>query len=396
MSTLTANSRPLISVIIPTYNRAALLRRAIDSVYAQEGIGGQFDVEVLVVDDGSTDTTAEVAGAYSGLRYVRPSTNKGTSGARNVGLDAASGEYIAFLDDDDSWLPWKLRRQLQTLEEHPEASAAYGQEVKRSDRAVWVWPDPQDAPTGWMYRSLLTTCPVNTSSVMIRRSHLDRAGRFDESLRCWEDYDMWLRLALQGPFRFLPGPAVIYQVAASGRFLSSVLTGESERDLRPIVQAGLERLRSKEAVSEEFRMHVEASVVTRLSGQLLALQEANVLRTYLLRAVQQAPWLTQMPELRWMLSTAAVSTEGSSEPDLDRVREFCAQIKTACAKGGPRQWLAARRLEAEAWRKVAVALAAAPQHAQRQARRAAVRSLAQHPATFGRALLRIFFVGAAH
>ena len=121
-----------------------------------------------------------------------------------------------------------------------------------------------------------------------------------------------------------------------------------------------------------------------------------MLRTYLLRAVQQAPWLTQMPELRWMLSTAAVSTEGSSEPDLDRVREFCAQIKTACATGGPRQWLAARRLEAEAWRKVAVALAAAPQRAHRQARRAAVRSLAQHPATFGRALLRIFFVGAAH
>jgi glycosyltransferase involved in cell wall biosynthesis len=178
MSTLTSNSRPLISVIIPTYNRAALLRRAIDSVYAQEGIGSQFDVEVLVVDEGSTDTTAEVAGAYSGLRYIRPSTNKGTSGARNVGLDAASGEYVAFLDDDDSWLPWKLRRQLQTLEEHPEASAAYGQEVKRSDRAVWVWPDPQDAPTGWMYRSLLTTCPVNTSSVMIRRSHLSCSHGF--------------------------------------------------------------------------------------------------------------------------------------------------------------------------------------------------------------------------
>ena len=125
--------------------------------------------------------------------------------------------------------------------------------MKRCDRAIWVWPDPQDAPTGWMHRSLLTTCPVNTSSVMIRRSHLDRAGLFDESLRCWEDYDMWLRLALQGPFRFLPGPAVLYQVAASGRFLSSVLTGESEHDLRQVVHAGLERLRSKEEVSEEFR-----------------------------------------------------------------------------------------------------------------------------------------------
>ena len=394
MSTLTSHQRPLISVIIPTCNRAALLRRAIDSVYAQEGLGQQFDVEVLVIDDGSTDTTPAVASSYAELRYIRPSTNKGTSGARNVGLDAAAGEYIAFLDDDDSWLPWKLRRQLQALEERSEVSLVYGQEVKRSDRAVWVWPDPQDSPSGWMHRSLLLTCPVNTSSVLIRRSHIDAVGRFDERLRCWEDYDMWLRLALQGPFRFLSGPAVIYQVAASGRFLSSVLTGESERDLRNIVQAALDRLRGREEMSDDFRAHVEAGVVTRIAGQLLALQESSVLRTYLLRAVQQAPWLVRMIELRWMLSTAAVSTVGA-EPDLDGVRDFCAQIKAACAGGGPRQWMASRRLEAEIWRKVAVALAAAPQVAHRQAVKAAVRSVSQHPATFGRALLRIL-VGAEH
>lgn len=395
MSTVTSQHLPLISVIIPTYNRAALLRRAIDSVYAQEGLGQLFDVEVLVIDDGSTDTTSAVASSYAGLRYIRPSANKGTSGARNVGLDAAIGEYVAFLDDDDSWLPWKLRRQLQAIEERSEVSLVYGQEVKRSDRAVWVWPDPQDSPTGWMHRSLLMTCPVNTSSALIRRSHLDRAGRFDESLRCWEDYDMWLRVALQGPFRFLPGPAVIYQVAASGRFLSSVLTGESERDLRNIVQAALERLRSREEVSDEFRARVEAGVVTRIAGQLLALQESSVLRTYLLRAIQQAPWLVRMTELRWMLSTAAVSTGGAMGPDLDAVRDFCSKVKTACAGGGPRQWLATRRLEAEIWRKVAVALSEAPQGGHRQAVRAAVRSVSQHPATFGRALLRIF-VGAGH
>lgn len=393
MSTVTSQHPPLISVIIPTYNRAVLLRRAIDSVYAQEGLGQLFDVEVLVVDDGSTDTTSAVASSYAGLRYIRPSANKGTSGARNVGLDAAVGEYVAFLDDDDSWLPWKLRRQLQAIEERSEVSLVYGQEVKRSDRAVWVWPDPQDAPTGWMHRSLLMTCPVNTSSALIRRSHLDRAGRFDESLRCWEDYDMWLRVALQGPFRFLPGPAVIYQVAASGRFLSSVLTGESERDLRNIVQAALERLRSREEVSDEFRSHVEAGVVTRIAGQLLALQESSVLRTYLLRAIQQAPWLVRMTELRWMLSTAAASTGGAMGPDLDAVRDFCSKVKTACAGGGQRQWLATRRLEAEIWRKVAVALSEAPQGGHREAVRAAVWSVSQHPATFGRALLRIF-VGA--
>jgi glycosyltransferase involved in cell wall biosynthesis len=394
MSTVASQRLPLISVIIPTYNRAALLRRAIDSVYAQEGVGELFDVEILVIDDGSTDTTPAVASSYAGLRYIRPSANKGTSGARNVGLDAAVGEYVAFLDDDDSWLPWKLRRQLQALEERSEVSLVYGQEVKRSDRAVWVWPDPQDSPSGWMHRSLLLTCPVNTSSVLIRRSHVEAVGRFDERLRCWEDYDMWLRLSLQGPFRFLSGPAVIYQVASSGRFLSSVLTGESERDLRNIVKAARERLRSKEEVSDKFRAQVEAGVVTRISGQLLALQESSVLRTYLARAVQQAPWLVGMTELRWMLSTAAVST-GAPELDLDGVRDFCAQIKAACAGGGPRQWTATRRLEAEIWRKVAVTLAAAPKGGHRQAVKAAVRSVSQHPATFGRALLRIF-VGAAH
>lgn len=395
MSTVTSQRLPLISIIIPTYNRAALLRRAIDSVYAQEGVGELFDVEVLVIDDGSTDTTSTVASSYDGLRYIRPSANKGTSGARNVGLDAAVGEYVAFLDDDDSWLPWKLRRQLQAVEECSEVSLVYGQEVKRSDHAVWVWPDSQDSPTGWMHRSLLMTCPVNTSSALIRRSHLDRAGRFDESLRCWEDYDMWLRLALQGPFRFLPGPAVIYQVAASGRFLSSVLTGESERDLRNIVQAALDRLRAREEVSEDFRARVEAGVVTRIAGQLLALQESSVLRTFLLRAIQQAPRLVRMTELRWMLSTAAVSTGLGTGPDLDAVREFCSKMKAACAGGGPRQWLATRRLEAEIWRKVAVALAEVPQGGHRRAVRAAVRSVSQHPATFGRALLRIL-VGAVH
>src|SRR5262245_13913645 len=393
MSTVTSQHPPLISVIIPTYNRAVLLRRAIDSVYAQEGLGQLFDVEVLVVDDGSTDTTSAVASSYAGLRYIRPSANKGTSGARNVGLDAAVGEYVAFLDDDDSWLPWKLCRQLQAIEERSEVSLVYGQEVKRSDRAVWVWPDPQDAPTGWMHRSLLMTCPVNTSSALIRRSHLDRAGRFDESLRCWEDYDMWLRVALQGPFRFLPGPAVIYQVAASGRFLSSVLTGESERDLRNIVQAALERLRSREEVSDEFRSHVEAGVVTRIAGHWFGLRESSVLRAYLLRAIQQAPWLVGTPELRWMLARPAESTGGAMGPGVAGVRDFCSKVKAGCPGGGQRQWLPTRRLEAEIGRKVAVALSEAPQGGHREAVRAAVRSVSQHPATFGRALLRIF-VGA--
>jgi GT2 family glycosyltransferase len=389
MSTLSSNPRPLITVIIPTFNRAELLRRALDSVYAQEGNGQLFDLEVLVVDDGSTDCTIEVVRAYPLIKYICPPANKGTSAARNVGLDAATGQYVAFLDDDDRWLPWKLRRQVQTLEEHPELVAAYGQEIKNSDRAIWVWPEPQDAPSGSIYRSLLTSCPVNTSSVMVRRTAIERVGRFDENLRCWEDYDMWLRVALEGPFRFLAGPAVIYQVAASGRFLSSVATGESERDLQRVVRAGLERLAGRDTVAPAFREHVETSVVTRIAGQLFALQEIGMIRTYLLRAVEQAPWLVRMPQLRWTLSTAAVATGALGERDMDQVRDFCSRMKAAGALGGIRERMAARRVQAEVWRKVAVSLAECPQRQIGLARLAAARSLAQHPATFGRALLRI-------
>ena len=90
------------------------------SVFAQEGIGERFDIEILVIDDGSTDRPP--SSRESIRRSLLPGEREGTSGARNIGLVAESGEYVAFLDDDDSWLPWKLRRQLQVLEEYPEAA----------------------------------------------------------------------------------------------------------------------------------------------------------------------------------------------------------------------------------------------------------------------------------
>ena len=131
----------------------------------------------------------------------------------------------------------KLRRQVQILEARPEIGVVYGQEIKRSTQDVVVWPGDREAPSGWIVRALLSNCPVNTSSVLIRQSAIERIGPFDESLRCWEDYDFWLQLACTEQFQFLPGPAVIYQISSSGRFLSSVVNGESAANLRKVVHA---------------------------------------------------------------------------------------------------------------------------------------------------------------
>lgn len=200
--------------------------RAIDSVLSQEGIGEQFDIEVLVIDDGSTDEIPNVVRRYPGLHYIRRPENHGTLAARNAGLKEAKDRYVGFLDDD-IWLPWKRRRQVQILEARPEIGVVYGQEIKRSTQDVFVWPGDREAPSGWIVRSLLSNRPVNTSSVLIRQSAIERIGPFDESLRCGEDYDFWLQLACTEQFQFLPGPAVIYQISSSGRFPSSVVSGET-------------------------------------------------------------------------------------------------------------------------------------------------------------------------
>jgi len=383
-----ADTLPLVSVVVPTRNRADLLEGALNSVLAQEGIGTDFDIEILVIDDGSTDRTPDLVQAYPEVQYYRGEESRGPSAARNRGVTEARGRYVAFLDDDDTWLPWKLRRQVAVLERDEQIGLVYGQEIKRGNESITVWPDIRDGRTGWMHRSLLTSCPVNTSSAVVRRVVFDRAGLFDESLPSWEDYDMWLRIACHWRFAFVPGPAVVYRVAYSGRFLSCVATGESERALRAVIDSALERLQARESIPENFRRRVEAAVVTRIAGQLSMLGLADAQRTFLLESIRRAPWLVLVRDLRWMLSVSAAAAGSGTGEDLGRVADFCTGIKKA-AGSDPRLWLGARRIEAEAWKRIAVALAGKAERPSAAARRAAVHSLSQHPGAAGKTLLRI-------
>lgn len=197
----------MISVIIPTYNRAETLKEAIDSVLGQS----YREFELIIVDDGSTDQTAEMlAGCEERVRVVRQA-NRGVSAARNAGVAAARGEWLAFLDSDDLWKPRKLEKQMGWLAAHPQVKICHTDEIWIRD-GVRVNPMKKHAkPGGWIFEQCLPFCVVSPSSVVVHRSVLETVGLFDEQLPACEDYDLWLRVAMKYPFGYLPEKLMMKQ-----------------------------------------------------------------------------------------------------------------------------------------------------------------------------------------
>ena len=196
---------PRVSVIIPTYNRSWCLSEAIDSVLSQTF----QDMELIVVDDGSTDETPALLSRYDDrLRCLRQ-TNRGVSVARNHGIQAANGALIAFLDSDDLWQPDKLARQVDFFDRQPDALICQTEETWIR-RGVRVNPKHRHRkPSGWIFEPSLALCLVSPSAVMMRRELLEEMGGFDESLPACEDYDLWLRVSLHYPIHLIDEALVI-------------------------------------------------------------------------------------------------------------------------------------------------------------------------------------------
>src|SRR6267142_1800984 len=177
---------PKASIIITTHNRPHLLPRAIASACAS----GQ-DVEVIVVDDASSDETASICQSTRGITYVRLDRNQGVAGARNVGLVASRGEYISFLDDDDVRLPGSLDAQIEALEREPQAGLIYAraiwgdQQGEPGDRSY-----PLDCPQGDIFWQLLTRNFIPCGSAVFRRSCLTRVGLLNDRIPGLDDWDL--------------------------------------------------------------------------------------------------------------------------------------------------------------------------------------------------------------
>ncbi len=196
---------PRVAVIIPTFNRARQVVEAVESVLRQT----YTDFELLVVDDGSTDDTAERLAPYaSRLRLVRQE-NRGPSAARNRGVAETDSEFVAFLDSDDLWLLRKLERQLAWMRAHPGRLVCYTDEiwirrgVRVNQRKV------HHKHGGMIFAHSLPRCIVSPSSVLMRRQFFEEVGFFDEDLPVAEDYDLWLRAALRTRFGFLPEKLIV-------------------------------------------------------------------------------------------------------------------------------------------------------------------------------------------
>lgn len=206
---------PVVSVVIPAFNAAWCVRKAVDSVLAQ----GYQDYELLVIDDGSTDDTAVELATYGNAARVVRQANGGLSSARNAGIRASRGEFIAFLDADDWWLPGKLARQVALMQTRPTvgfvSTAARVEDMDGQLLNVW----PCSACMGPFLPRLFGAngdVAGSGSAVMVRRQLFDRVGNFDESLHSLEDVDMWMRLAAVADYACIDEPlAVILKRADS-------------------------------------------------------------------------------------------------------------------------------------------------------------------------------------
>jgi glycosyltransferase involved in cell wall biosynthesis len=201
----TSRNKPLISVIIPTYNRGWIITEAIDSVLAQD----YKNYELIVVDDGSTDNSREILDNYGQDIIVLRQANKGVSAARNRGIAEAGGQLVAFLDSDDLWLPRKLSRQVDFFKLNPDA-------VINQTEEIWirngVRVNPKDRhrkSSGMIFERSLGLCLVSPSAVMIKKTLFDAVGVFDESLPACEDYDLWLRISCRYPVHLIDTPLII-------------------------------------------------------------------------------------------------------------------------------------------------------------------------------------------
>jgi glycosyltransferase involved in cell wall biosynthesis len=215
--------QPLVSVIVPMFNCERFVAEALDSVLGQD----YPNVEVIAIDDGSTDGTTAIVERYAPRVRLLRQQNLGPAAARNRGVRESSGKYLAFLDGDDVWLPRKLAAQVEHAESHPEhpivfaqfkhwvpnADGSYPRAAEVVARYQWSRPRPL---SGWLYADLLKDTPVHIITALVRRDAFEALGGFDESLRAGSDYDFWLKATYRFQAHQVLIPGALYRQNGAG------------------------------------------------------------------------------------------------------------------------------------------------------------------------------------
>lgn len=201
-----------VSVVTPTYNRARFLPEAVNSVLAQT----YTDLELIIVDDGSVDDTRNVLEPFLADGRVRYfyQENQGQSYARNLALEIAAGDFIAFLDSDDLWAPDKLEKQLAVLQKEPEVDIVHGDEAMIDEHGAVISLENMKRYSGRITRRLLADNSVSITTALVRRRCFDEMGGFDTSVGVADDYELWLRFSARYCFHYQPDIVASYRVMA--------------------------------------------------------------------------------------------------------------------------------------------------------------------------------------
>ena len=225
-------SDPLVTVVIPSYNYGHFVTQAVDSALAQT----YPRREIVVVDDGSTDDTAQRLSAYGErIRYIRQA-NQGLHAARNTGIAAARGELIAFLDSDDLWHPRKLELQVRCFREHPQAGLVAAETAATLAGGWAALPEPMNLVAEQVTLAQLLVCSrFGASSVVVRRECLTRLGTFEDGYRGVEDRDLWIRIAAHYPVYHLKWPLWWYR--EHGTSMSFGVARMEEHEIRVLRRA---------------------------------------------------------------------------------------------------------------------------------------------------------------
>ena len=212
---------PRASIIIATHNRPHLLPRAVKSAQA-----AGTDIEVIVADDASSPETQAVCQDLPGIKYLRIERNLGLGGARNVGIVASTGEYLAFLDDDDVRLPGSLDTQIALLEKNSQVGLVYGKALIQTGDGKQAGEYPQQCHQGDVFWQLVTQNFIPCGAAVFRRSCLSRVGLLNDDIRGIEDWDLWIRIAELHEVLALPSPVFVWRKGEPG---SGQLTSRADQ-----------------------------------------------------------------------------------------------------------------------------------------------------------------------
>ena len=296
-----ASTGPRVSVVIPAYNAAATLPETLDSVFRQSFT----EFEVIVVDDGSTDATSDVLATYGDRVRVLRKANEGKPAAtRNLGVRAARGEYVAFLDADDCWTESKLELQVALLDRRPEVGLVYTGDVTIDERGRRLRVNPCPVGARGRIHGLLTVHNVMVgSSVVARRRAIEEAGGFDEDLTSIENWDLWIRIARGWAVDCVDEPLTLYRMHSGNR------SGNVELRRKNIFRVLEKHHDSGDRSPEGRRRRRDAyfhAYFNVLGKAYLGRMEMGPARRVLLRAL----WLKPRPEVLRLLCLTMLGKRG--------------------------------------------------------------------------------------